>query len=92
MKRQTMNVKKLLDEVNERNRVSTCDSKVREGWNSILEYILMQTGNYRGFGYMDAARVPKGELPGIVWKDMGDGHMVADWSQPTDGSRRFFYY
>lgn len=66
MARQTVSIYKLLETVNYRNQHSTCAPEVREGWNSILENILMDAEVYGGFMYLDETQVPKGHLPGIV--------------------------
>lgn len=52
MARKTADILKLIKLVNERNATSTCDPKVREGWNSLLESILHEAGVYVGFGYL----------------------------------------
>jgi hypothetical protein len=49
--RRTFRIKDLIDEVNRRNKVSTCTSQERQAWNSITEWVLMQAGSYHGFGY-----------------------------------------
>lgn len=50
-KRKTVSVEWLKDEVARRNRDSSCNPGVREGWNALLEEVLHKTDNYHGFGY-----------------------------------------
>ena len=64
-KRKTFKVNELIDIVNRRNKESTCDKKVREGWNSMLEEILHLTNQYNGFIYLDENEVPVNCLPAI---------------------------
>lgn len=71
--RKTLDVRDLLDEVNRRNRNSTCDADQRKGWNSLLEAMLFRTGNYAGFRYLSDVEVPTGEAPGIRCKPDSDG-------------------
>lgn len=47
--KKTIRVLDLIEDVNFRNRVSACDSKVREGWNCFVEGILCQCDAYAGF-------------------------------------------
>ena len=61
-KRKTISVEQLKDEVSRRNKESTCDPQVREGWNALLEEVLHSTGNYRGFGYWNL-KVNKNDVP-----------------------------
>lgn len=65
-RRKTVKVRELVELVNRRNRESTCPAHVRQGWNSLLEAILHATGNYAGFGYLSADKVPDGHLPGMI--------------------------
>lgn len=43
----------------------------RQGIQTVLEQVLMDADQYRGFRYLDASEVPAGELPGIVRSDDG---------------------
>ena len=65
-RRKTIEVDRLVDMVNQRNRQSICSQETRDGWNSFLESVLMETGNYKGFMYLDKHHVPAGEDPGIA--------------------------
>ena len=53
MKRKTFNVKDLVDKMNDRLKNSTCSPEARFGMISVLESILHETGNYRGFTYLE---------------------------------------
>lgn len=83
-KRKTVDVRALVEKVNHRNKHSTCSRAVRDGWNTFIEDILMETGNYNGFGYYLTSEVPEGCLPG----------MVNGESEKTfpDDSRRYYYF
>ena len=62
----TIKVADLIAIVNRRNRSSTCSPLVRMGWNSLLEEVLVETGNYAGFLLLSPDEVPEDEKPGIV--------------------------
>lgn len=53
---------------------------------SILESILMDTGNYKGFQYLLASDLPEGVDPGII-PDYRTGKHV----YPDDSRRRYSY-
>jgi len=94
MARKTLSVETLRSEVNRRNRESTCSPEVRQGWNSILESMLMATGNYRGFRFLTPDKVPDGKAPGIK-ENQGDfplaiGNDNADRFKGTDDTRRAY--
>lgn len=80
-KRKTIEVKKILEMVNHRNRHSTCSPEIREGWNSLMEEILQANGVYSGFGYLGQEQVPSGQLPGMVKED--NGFIFPDESRRT---------
>lgn len=67
-RRKTVNVDDLRVQVNDMLRLSTCSREMRCGMRGILETVLHNTGNYRGFRYLDQDEVPKGALPGIIRK------------------------
>jgi hypothetical protein len=61
--------------VNERNRTSTCEPQVREGWNALLSSFLMDAEGYAGFGFLTAEELAgeaRGQPPGIVRDDSGN--------------------
>ena len=73
--RKTISLRDLVEWVNERNRTSTCDPKVREGWNALANAFLMAADAYIGFGYLTADELggeAVGEPPGIVPDDTGN--------------------
>lgn len=68
MPNRTVKLVDLIALVNEKNRVTKGEQTKgwREGWNLMLENLLMRANAYAGFGYLEAGSVPEGELPGIV--------------------------
>ena len=68
----TVSVAQLVELINRRNRFSQDDPPVRQGWNSIVEEILLRTGNYKGFKLLGPGEVPVGHLPGLVNEGSGD--------------------
>jgi hypothetical protein len=72
-RRKTFDIVELLYTVNTRNTRSTCDPKVREGWNAILEHVLLGADVYSGYGYVRATDLPWGEAPGIRYTFIADG-------------------
>lgn len=82
--RKTFEVADLLEKINHRNMTSTCSSEVRDGWNSIMEEVLMRTNNYAGFSYLTAKEVPNGMLPGIAQEVDGTNMF-------PDETRKMFY-
>ncbi len=68
----TVSVKQLVGLINRRNRFSRDPPTVRQGWNSIAEEVLLQTGHYRGFKLLGPNEVPVGHLPGLVEDGLGD--------------------
>ena len=84
MPRKTIKIETLLAEVNRRNRESICQPKIRQGWNSLLETVLHNTGNYRGFGYLESNMVPAGQRPGIKM----EGSLVS--FDGCDETRRYY--
>ena len=56
----------------------------RQGVMLMVEQVLMDSGNYKGFGYLTENEVPKGALPGIRRDE-------ADIFENTDSTRvRYF--
>lgn len=81
--KKTISVKQLVDKVNEKNRLSTCSSDIRNGWNDLLEFVLRETNQYNGFGYLQQHEVPEGQLPGII--------KSPEKSTYPDDSRKVYY-
>jgi hypothetical protein len=65
----TVKIAEILQTVNARNEGSTCSREMRQGWNSLLESILMAAGVYIGFGYLLKTEVPVGHSPGMEYLD-----------------------
>lgn len=86
MARKTFEVSRLVEMVNGRNRQSTCSPDMREGWNSLLESVLINTDTYAGFGYLTLLEVPQGQLPGIEY---GRENEPPEF---PDESRRIYYH
>jgi len=80
MPRKTIKVGEVLRQVNQTLRV-TPDSPEwkhrREGLRSLLEHILHDTGNYEGFGFLDAEHLPEGFTPGIRRIETATGEEVS---------------
>lgn len=72
--RKTVHLRELVSWVNQRNATSTCDAKVREGWNAVVNSFLMAAEGYGGFSYLRAEELTgdaKGKPPGIVFDPSG---------------------
>lgn len=65
-KKKTVYIRKLIEEVNHKNRNSTCSPLTREGWNHLLECVLHAAGVYEGYSYLRSRDIPPGQLPGIA--------------------------
>ena len=63
--RKTFNVDAYRKMVNHSLALSECSSDVRQGIINMLEEILHQTGNYKGFRYLMQGQVLPGQKPGI---------------------------
>lgn len=57
----------------------------RQGIIVLIETLLHESGNYRGFRYLEAHEVPAGQLPGII-----PGETNAENQYPDD-TRRAYY-
>lgn len=68
--RTTVHIGVLIDKVNALNLCSTVDKKMRAGWNTFLEGVLMDNNVYAGFGYYNAEQLRlagnSNQLPGII--------------------------
>ena len=91
MGRKTFKVNEFRDWVNERNRTSTCAPEIRQGWNTALENVLHDTGNYRGYGYLTEDEVPAGQRPGIRQTLPYDQRKPGYKPSFPDESRRYYY-
>jgi hypothetical protein len=61
----TLQIQQLVGLVNRLNRFSKDEPPVRKGWNLIVEEVLLQTGNYKGFKLLGPDEVPDGHIPGV---------------------------
>jgi hypothetical protein len=62
MSRKTIPVETLTAKVNSMLALSTCSPVERLAMADVLEAVLHDTGNYRGFGYLDAKFNESGKL------------------------------
>jgi hypothetical protein len=63
--RKTFDVDEYRTMINQSLAISTCSADMRKGMIVMLEEILHQTGNYKGFQYLMQGQVAAGERPGI---------------------------
>jgi len=61
----TFQVETLKKMVNESLKGSTCSADIRKGQMAMLEQVLHDSKNYKGFRYLLAIEVPKGQIPGM---------------------------
>ena len=64
------------------------DTSFREGAISVLEEILHDSGNYKGFRYLTQDEVFNDCLPGV---HRGEGLSYEEKFNNTDGTRRYYY-
>jgi hypothetical protein len=90
MKRKTIEVQQIKDYVNERLAKSVDNEYVSPAWRfglcTMLEMILHETGNYKGYNNLYKHQVPEGQKPGIIFDDSP----AANHQYPDD-SRRIYY-
>jgi hypothetical protein len=92
-KRKTFEVETFLKQINEMLKLSKCDPEGRKTMQVILESVLMETGNYKGYRYLTANEVPAGHLPGINISPI-DGQHLEDMVrrfEDTDSSRVCYF-
>lgn len=90
--RRTFNIDKIIEIVNRRNLLSTCDPKVREGWNSLLGEILHQANRYNGYHYYSDKTLSQELIPGVRTDD--NGIPLEDYEERfenTDETRRRYF-
>jgi len=99
--RKTIEIKELIETINRRNQQSTCDPKMREGWNCILESILYNSDVYAGYNYYPSNQLGENIEPGMAWENIKTGEKV--YTRPDekdkdqyknifpDETRRFYY-
>lgn len=77
MARKTVEVERLRKFVNNFCRSSeAADVQMRQGMTFMLEEVLHETGNYRGFRYLLDTEVPPGSRPGVNYADNGFGARI----------------
>jgi hypothetical protein len=90
MSKKTINVKELKEKVNGFLSQSTCNEDVRRGMICILENVLQDSGNYKGYDYLNQTQVPAGHKPGININIHGEDPFIYDiverWKD-TDNTR-----
>ena len=93
MSRKTYEVEKMLKMVNDMCRYSVNESKaIRQGAMNVLEAVLHETGNYRGFRYLRKDEMEAGYTVGINCYDSGE--VVSDFELrflDTDNTRVEYY-
>lgn len=91
MARKTVKVETVVGYVNSmlQHSFGSCTTDERMGMIDVLEQILHDTGNYKGYRYLTQDEVPAGEKPGIYYA----GDMPAPYPErfkDTDHSRRAY--
>ena len=89
--RKTVNVSTLLDMVNDMIATSTCSADGRAGMAAVLNRVLHETGNYRGFRYLSIQEVPCNNAPGIVYGEHGEMLPFEERFKHTDRTRVKYY-
>jgi len=84
MGRKTFNVADFKKSVNQVLARSMCAPDIRQGWINALEVALYDSGNYKGYNYLNVNDVPPGEKPGIRGVDPVSKFI------DTDMTRRFY--
>lgn len=85
MRKKTISVETLLENVNAMLKTSTCSRDIRLGMCSVLEDVLHSTNNYNGFMLLTSDEVPDGENPGIIRGETTDKNTF-----PDDSRRQYF--
>jgi hypothetical protein len=93
MKRKTFDVDNFRRQINNMLAASTCPAEGRKSLQIILEDVLMKTGNYNGFRYLNESAVPEGHLPGINSSafDKEPNPSPEALFQGTDNTRVFYF-
>ena len=87
-RRKTLYVEQLKDQVNDILAASVVSADERRGMLKILEHVLHETGNYRGFRYLVLKEVPLGQKPGLVIDEHGSRWVN---TLDTDNTRVEYY-
>jgi hypothetical protein len=89
-KRKTISVEQVLTYANMQLKGSVTPSGHRDGICTMIEQVLMDTGNYAGFRYLTSVDVPTGHTPGIHY-DEGGILPYPERFVNTDESRREYF-
>lgn len=90
-KRKTIEISKLAEMANDILKNSGADyADIRQGTINLIESALMETGNYRGFRYLDETEVSANAKPGI--RDTASITRNQDNFRDTDSTRRYYFY
>jgi hypothetical protein len=87
-KRKTVSVEALTEQANYLLANDKHGPEHRFGVMALIETVLHDTGNYRGFRYLEISEVPKGCLPGI---NAGPAVSCTQKFEYTDTTRIRFY-
>jgi hypothetical protein len=90
-KRKTIVVEKLLKEVNDMLKNSTCEPDVRNGMCAVLESVLHSTGNYNGYRHLCGGEVPSGHKAGVHFDENRLILPYPDRFKDTDNTRRLYH-
>jgi hypothetical protein len=89
-KRKTIEISRIAEIANGILKNSGADyADVRQGTINLIEAALMETGNYRGFRYLDETEVSADSKPGI--RDTANISRTADNFTDTDATRRHYF-
>jgi hypothetical protein len=87
MGRKTINVKAMVKYANWQLKQSVTNQEHRRGIQTMVEQLLMESSNYRGFRYLKQDEVPEGHPPGIQMTEEGKMLPYPDRFEGTDDSR-----
>ena len=83
-KHATISIKSMKRKINDILLKSTCSPEKRWGIIMFIEDLLMETGNYNGYGYLTKGEMMPGSLPGISLDSEGKNIF-------PDETRRYYY-
>ncbi len=90
MPRKTIEVQKLVDYANMQLKDSVTAQGHREGICTMIEQVLMETGNYGGFRFLTSDEVPYKHRPGVHY-EAGQPLPYPDRFFNTDETRRQYF-
>ena len=92
MTRKTQTIDEIVDRANK--YLSNTDADMRDRRQGVIDFVtgvLMQTGNYRGFGYLPESEVANG-IGGINYVDGVPHHDIVERFANTDPTRIRIYH